>query len=182
MRTWYLSHDPVYSVEGEGRKCLAEFDDSGPYGRTSLNVLQEAGPTIHTDLLGESGCRRTLRWCIHRSKSGKRTDTHVDISGGTTLKVSACTDLQSCVSRLNCSHFLAMSTVTMHSQINRASAPREAGKEAGRPTVGVDGVQGVPSAQVGWQRALFAQCNLNGKWSAQGTGCHRKTMGNYWER
>ncbi|KRY05616.1 hypothetical protein T03_3445, partial [Trichinella britovi] len=44
----------------------------------------------------ESGCRRTLRRCIHRSKSVIRTHTHVDISGGTRLKGSACTDLQWC--------------------------------------------------------------------------------------
>ncbi|KRX46021.1 hypothetical protein T05_14508 [Trichinella murrelli] len=52
MRTWYLPHDAVYRGEGEGRKCLVEFDGSARYGGTSLNVLQEAGPTIQTDLLG----------------------------------------------------------------------------------------------------------------------------------
>ncbi|KRX78635.1 hypothetical protein T06_6511 [Trichinella sp. T6] len=52
MRTWYLPHDAVYRGEGEGRKCLVEFDCSARYGGTSLNVLQEAGPTIQTDLLG----------------------------------------------------------------------------------------------------------------------------------
>ncbi|KRY06201.1 hypothetical protein T12_13105 [Trichinella patagoniensis] len=100
MRTWYLPHDAVYRGEGEGRKCLVEFVGSARYGGTSLNVLQEAGPTIQIDLLGavlRTGSRvagGTLRRCIHRSKSAKRTGTHVDISGGTRLKRSASTDLQ----------------------------------------------------------------------------------------
>ncbi|KRY42520.1 hypothetical protein T01_13119 [Trichinella spiralis] len=54
MRTWYLPHDAVYRGEGEGRKCLVEFNGSARYGGTSLNVLQEAGLTIQTDLLGLS--------------------------------------------------------------------------------------------------------------------------------
>ncbi|KRX14651.1 hypothetical protein T07_9703, partial [Trichinella nelsoni] len=80
MRTWYLPHDAVYRGEGEGRKCLVEFDGSARYGGTSLNVLQEAGPTIQTDLLG----------------AVLRTGT--------------------------------MSTVRVHAQRDRASAPRAAGE------------------------------------------------------
>ncbi|KRX34414.1 hypothetical protein T05_1596 [Trichinella murrelli] len=120
---------------------MYKFKSCGCYKRTSLNVLQEVGPTIHTNLL-----EALLRTGNPNPRRGRRR-MWISLEGRGSRGLHVLT--YNGVFRDNLLPFFSRE----HRYGERTTPPSfstASGREAGRPTVGVDGVPGVPSAQVGW--------------------------------